>query len=258
MKEAATFSQAMQSENRRAMRLIWELWKPFRAQIVVGTLMIFVAETAAAVWWATMIVGAEVCRYLSMEKGVLGPEPDSTAALMWEWMPIVVCIALAAVVFAFSPSAPDAGRPDYATWLWWGIVGGVLYKALDASCFSVLDHVGITLWLALLPFGVAWGFDAVMTVDTQQPELMWTIGDTQVDSEMSPDQIGAALGHPLNNVSAVPSGVEYEFHGGKFLAFEYVGGGHVFMFRQKVVSHSDETAPPIRLQRVFEGDKVFR
>ena len=55
VKEAATFSQAMQSENRRAMRLIWELWKPFRAQIVVGTLMIFVAETAAAVWWATMM-----------------------------------------------------------------------------------------------------------------------------------------------------------------------------------------------------------
>jgi hypothetical protein len=48
VKEAAAFSSAMQTENRRAMAIIWRLIKPFRWQVAFGTALSFVAETAAA------------------------------------------------------------------------------------------------------------------------------------------------------------------------------------------------------------------
>ena len=46
--EAKALSSTMQTENRRAMGIIWRLYRPCRWPMFFGTLLIFMAETAAA------------------------------------------------------------------------------------------------------------------------------------------------------------------------------------------------------------------
>lgn len=48
VEEADSLSSKMLTENRRAMTIIWKLYQPCRCPMVVGTLLIFLSETAAA------------------------------------------------------------------------------------------------------------------------------------------------------------------------------------------------------------------
>ena len=117
---------------------------------------------------------------------------------------------------------------------------------------------GITLVELLIVIAIlllVWWFVADRFRPSENVDV-WTIDGTQIDSEMNPEQVGAALGAPLKNADQISSQpwVEYEFRGDKFRAFEYLGAGHVFHFTQKVTRYSDEPTHPIRLVRINVGD----
>ena len=53
--EATVYSAEMQKDSRRAMRLIWNLLKPFRGHVAFSTLLIFIADTVGVMWWSQMM-----------------------------------------------------------------------------------------------------------------------------------------------------------------------------------------------------------
>lgn len=55
IKEATEYSKVIGSENRRAMRLIWELLRPFYKHIGTGTFIKFCGETMGIVWWTNLM-----------------------------------------------------------------------------------------------------------------------------------------------------------------------------------------------------------
>ncbi len=55
IKEATEYSKVIGSENRRAMRLIWGLLRPFYKHILAGTFIKFCGETMGIVWWTNLM-----------------------------------------------------------------------------------------------------------------------------------------------------------------------------------------------------------
>ena len=55
IKEATEYSKVIGSENRRALRLIWNLLRPFARHILSGTFIKFCGETMGIVWWTNLM-----------------------------------------------------------------------------------------------------------------------------------------------------------------------------------------------------------
>jgi hypothetical protein len=55
IKEATDYSKVIGSENRRALKLIWALLRPFYRHIGAGTFIKFCGETMGIVWWTNLM-----------------------------------------------------------------------------------------------------------------------------------------------------------------------------------------------------------